>query len=148
MRLLFTRRHHVGSHIIRAFTWSAYSHVDLMINDVQVVGAMAFSGVDIELADKRIDAASKALVMHVPAPLEDAAIAFACKQRGKLYDWPGVFGIGVHRDWQHDDKWSCAELVAASLRHGGVKLFEDKFYRRVTPQDLLMLPFEREVIKS
>lgn len=147
MKLLFTRRHHIGSHVIRAVTWSEYSHVDLMLNDAQVIGAMAFKGVAVASSAHRLDAASNAVVMDVPVLSVSDAEAFAYRQLGKPYDWAGVIGIGLHRDWQHDDKWSCAEFVAAALRFAGARLFDERFYNRVTPQDLLMLPFEREVVK-
>ena len=148
MKLLFTRRHHIGSHIIRAVTWSEYSHVDLLLNESQVIGAAAFKGVVVAPISTRLEGASKAILMGVPVKSVSDAEAFAYAQLGKPYDWPGVIGIGLHRDWQHDDKWSCAEFAAATLRYAGTNLFADKFYQRVTPQDLLMLPFGREVVKT
>ena len=41
IQLLFTRRRHPGSALIRVTTWSAWSHVDL-IDGESVLGAVAF----------------------------------------------------------------------------------------------------------
>ena len=48
VQLLFTRRRHPGSALIRVTTWSAWSHVDL-IDGQSVLGAVAFHGVEREL---------------------------------------------------------------------------------------------------
>ena len=42
VQLLFTRRRHPGSALIRVTTWSAWSHVDL-IDGQSVLGAVALN---------------------------------------------------------------------------------------------------------
>lgn len=147
MKLLFTRRQHIGSWLIRTFTWSEYSHVDIVLDDKFVLGAMAPDGVVIEKLHHRIEVASKALVMDIPVKDISVACAWANSQIHKPYDWWGVVGIGLHRNWQEDDKWSCAELVAMALSEGGQKPFDSKFHHRITPQDLLKLNFKKTKIK-
>lgn len=147
MKLLFTRRHHIGSWLIRAVTWSEYSHVDLILDDTQLIGAIAGDGVVLNKVNERLAISSKAVVMHVPVSDIPASEAFAIGQLGKQYDWLGVIGIGLKRNWQEDDKWSCAELVASILAAGGQRPFDSKFYHRITPQQLLMLNFEKIRVK-
>jgi len=147
MKLLFTRRRHIGSWFIRFVTWSEYSHVDIVLHDQFLIGAIAPDGVVLHNIDDRLAMASKALVMELPVQSFDDAKNFALSQVGKRYDWWGVIGIGLKRNWQDDDKWSCAELAAAAAKHAGQKPFDSKFYHRITPQHLLMLNFEKVKIK-
>ena len=147
MKILFTRRRHLGSWFIRMVTWSAYSHVDFMIDDVHVLGATAPYGVNVEPTRNRLAKASKAVVMEIKGVDLDQAKEFAIAQLGKKYDWTNIIGIYFHRDWQKNNAWSCAELVAATLKASGVQLFDDKFYSRITPQHLFMLNHPKETIK-
>jgi uncharacterized protein YycO len=128
-------------------TWSEYSHVDIMLDDGLLIGAIAGEGVVIQPLWHRLDIASKAVVMDLPVASMGDAIRFAKSQVGKPYDWLGVFGIGLHRDWQEVDKWSCAELVAMVASVAGQKPFDSKFHNRITPQNLLMLNFEKTRVK-
>jgi len=147
MKLLFTRRHHIGSWLIRMVTWSEYSHVDLVLDEDLLIGAIAGDGVVLAKAKDRLAISSRAVMMHIPVKEVDVSEAFAIGQLGKAYDWLGVIGIGLKRNWQEDDKWSCAELVASVLAAGGQRPFDSKFYHRITPQQLLMLNFEKVRIK-
>lgn len=147
MQLLFTRRRHIGSWLIRFVTWSEYSHVDIVLHEQFLIGAIAPDGVVLHNINDRLAMASKALIMEFPVNSFDDAKNYALSQIGRQYDWLGVIGIGLHRNWQEEDKWSCAELVAKVLSAGGQKPFDSKFYNRITPQDLLMLNFEKKKIK-
>lgn len=147
MKLLFTRRHHIGSWLIRMVTWSEYSHVDIVLDDEFIIGAVAFKGVQKIRLDDRLAKASKSVVMDIPVKCLQDAEAFAIAQLRKPYDWLGVVGIGLKRNWQEDDKWSCAELVASVLSEGGQKPFDSKFYHRITPQHLLSLNFTKVKVK-
>lgn len=154
MKLLFTRRRHLGSWLIRLVTWSEYSHVDILIGNTEAdafaVGAIAGRGVAVRNLSEVLAISSKATVMDLPVnSLEglNGALDFLTEQLGKPYDWSGVFGIWAHRNWQEDDSWSCAELVAAVAAAGGYQPFDNKFRHRITPQDLFMLNFPKERLK-
>lgn len=147
MKLLFSRRWHLGSWLIRFITWSEYSHVDLVLDDNLLIGAIAGDGVVIGKINDRLAKSSKAVMMHIPVKELDVSEAFAIGQLGKQYDWLGVIGIGLKRNWQEDDKWSCAELVASILAAGGQRPFDSKYHHRITPQHLLSLNFEKIKIK-
>ena len=74
VQLLFTRRRHPGSALIRVTTWSSWSHVDL-IDGQSVLGAVAFHGVERELLATRLAHASQAAVMTIPGVDAKAVIA-------------------------------------------------------------------------
>lgn len=147
MKLLFSRRRHIGSWLIRFVTWSEYSHVDLVLDDSLLIGAIAGDGVVLNRFSDRLAKSSKAVTMEIPVKDMAASEAFAISQLAKKYDWLGVIGIGLKRNWQEDDKWSCAELVASILAAGGQRPFDSKYHHRITPQHLLSLNFEKTKIK-
>jgi hypothetical protein len=146
IELLFSRRIHPGSALIRTLTWSAWSHVDVLVNPNgydKLYGATALEGVQYGNTDDRIQKASRYAFATVDVELDVprlmTAYLFLGKQVGKPYDWSAVFGIGLHRDWAEDDKWFCSELVAAALLAIDIEIVHKKL-GRVTPQDLWESP--------
>lgn len=149
IRILFTRRHHPGSMAIRTFTWSPWSHVDL-VDEAQatplLIGAVAPHGVVVELMEQRLALASRAALVEFQVPDAKAILRAARDQLGKPYDWLGIAGLVTRRrDWQADDCWFCSELVAWAFAQGGAPLFRDDLVGRITPQHLWMLanPYRR-----
>jgi len=127
------------SWIIRAGSWSQWSHVAI-IDGENVIEAIALHGVvRTPLATRKAQDTSWE-VATLPCRDPAAVIAAAATQIGKPYDYTGVLGLGLHRDWQQTDRWFCSELVAWSFEQGGSPLFRPAACRRVTPQDLWMLP--------
>lgn len=61
-----------------------------------------------------------------------AALAFARRQKGRLYDLMGAIGAGFNHDWQNPIQWYCSELDTANIQAGGLKLFHPDV-GRVTP---------------
>ena len=45
MKIIFSKRRHVGSWLIRTVTWSEWSHVELVLPNGQLLGAAAPQGV-------------------------------------------------------------------------------------------------------
>lgn len=138
MQAIYCRRRNVGSWLLRVFTWSSWSHCGVLTRDGTVIEAAAFHGV-IErplsefLADKSAYSGK-----DIALPDDVAAIAFARSQLGKPYDWAGVIGIGLHRDWEDDSAWFCDELVEAACVAGGRRRFVHDAWR-VTPQQSWMV---------
>jgi len=149
VRVLFTRRHHPGSVAIRAFTWSAWSHVDLIDDSCSVpvlIGAIALQGVVQESLEQRLAKASRAALVEFPVSNAAAVIAAARSQLGKPYDWAGIAGLVTrNRDWHNDEDWFCSELVAWAFTQGGSALFRQDLVGRINPQHLWMLahPYQR-----
>ena len=137
--LLFTTSHHPMSAVIRACTWSSWSHVAL-IDGMDVVEAMAPNGVRRFPVLEAINHSKNAAVVDLPCRDPQAVIAAAASQIGKPYDYTAVLGLGLKRDWQQDDSWFCSELVAWAFEQAGEPLFRAEILRRVTPEHLWMLP--------
>lgn len=138
LKLLFTTESGPASALIRTFTWSDYSHVDLVFGN-EVIGAYPGRGVERIPIDDRLKAASKAAFFMADGIEESAALEKAMSQINKPYDWLGVIGIGLHRDWQCQDKWFCSEFASWVAMQCGKPLLAGNF-RRITPQDLLLSP--------
>ena len=139
MKLLFTRERTFTSWLIRFVTWSTYSHVDLIIEG-QVYGAKSFKGVHFASLQDRLKESSSAEIMEIDFNFDEEKInQFVYDNLGKPYDWFGAISLGLKREWQDDKKWFCSELIAVLLKEGGLKIFDDKFYGRITPQHLYVL---------
>ncbi|WP_313279811.1 hypothetical protein [Stutzerimonas balearica] len=143
VRVLFTRRRHLGSLAIRLGTWSTWSHVDLVDDRPEVpelIGAVAPSGVVRTPMAERLRLASSAALVEFSVRDRNAVLDAAASQVGRPYDWLGVAGIALRgRDWQEDDCWFCSELVAWSFSAAGEPLFRADLVSRVVPHHLWML---------
>lgn len=147
LQVVFSRRdYNPGSAIIRAGTWSDWSHVEAVIDNQRLLGAAWPAGVAYVDMAHRLSLASHAAIMTFPCN-RDAAFAFMTGQIGTHYDLAGAIGLGLHRDWQKPDAWFCSELVAAALRAGGFEPYEADMMRRITPQDLWKLNYPRQSLK-
>lgn len=139
VRLLFSTSRHPLSAVIRAATWSRWSHVSIISGDT-VIEAAAVVGVRVISLAAAIQHAKACEIVEVDCPDPLAVISLALGQVGKPYDYAAIFGIGVHRNWQDDDAWFCSELVAWAFEAAGYPLFRAECMRRVTPQHIWMLP--------
>lgn len=136
VRVIFSRRHHPGSVMLRTALWSPWSHCGIIDGDY-VIQAIAGEGVVRTPLWLFKDIASEWSIVEFEADA-DIAIAAAESQIGKPYDWTGCAGIFFHRSWEDTDAWFCSELVVWALEQGGCKLFRIEA-RRITPQHLWML---------
>ena len=137
IRLLFSTSHHPMSAVIRACTWSMWSHVALVAGPCAIEAVT--TGVRKVPVLDAMDRAKRAAVVELPCRDPRAVIAAAESQLGKPYDFTAIVGLGLHRDWQEDDRWFCSELVAWAFEKAGEPLFRAEVLRRVTPQHLWML---------
>lgn len=135
VRLLFTRRHALGSLFLRTALWSSWSHVAIIDGD-EVIEATG-SGVRVWPLRHAIADASEHEIVAVPCTVPDGVIAAARSQIGKPYDWGGVLGIGFRRRWQDEGRWFCSELVAWAFHHAGVPIVRVQAWR-ITPRDLYL----------
>ncbi|MCG8993330.1 hypothetical protein LH427_07790 [Laribacter hongkongensis] len=144
VQLLFTTTPWPASWLIRAGTWSAWSHVALVDGD-HVIESVMGHGVRRGPLYGAIRRASRHALVSLPASNPALIIAAAAEQVGKPYDYTAILGLGLHRDWQDDEAWFCSELVAWAFQQAGEPLFRAECLRRVTPQHLYMLPALPEV---
>ncbi|MNJ50609.1 hypothetical protein D3C77_458870 [compost metagenome] len=139
VQLLFTRRRMIGSLLIRGVTWSAFSHVEIVVGD-QVLGANMFGGVSLTALKERLSKSSYAALVDMPCADADAVMAAALSKLGAGYDYVGLMGILLHADWlQVQGRYFCSEFVAWAFNQGGTPLLRTEL-ARVTPQHLWMLP--------
>lgn len=146
VRVLFTRRHHPGSLAIRLATWSEWSHVDLLVDELgpkaRLLGAAAPTGVSLLPLAERLAHASRAALVTFPVNNPTKVLDAAIEQLGRPYDWLGCAGIALrNRDWQAEDRWFCSELVAYAFGRAGEPLFREDMVSRITPQHLWMLAY-------
>lgn len=142
MQVVFCTSNKPGSLLIRAITWSRWSHVAIVLGD-QVIEAV-WPHVRVRpLADLLKDHPVH-VVVDLPCRSETAARDALHSQIGKPYDLSGMFGLALHRDWQEDDRWWCSELVAWAFDQGGSPLFRPEAMHRVTPEHLWMIAPDRQ----
>ena len=136
-RLIFSKGKSLFSNAITLFTWSDYSHVELVRGD-QVFGANAdLGGVSQLPLAQRIAESKRHAFFTTPAD-PDAVHHYVMSQFGKPYDWDDVLGLMVHHDWRGTSKWMCSELIAWAHLQAGTPLLNESYpFDRVTPQTLL-----------
>lgn len=136
IRVVFSRRHHIGTIVLRAFLWSEWSHCAIIDGD-EVIEAAAPDGVRTRPLADLIAESSRYAIVEFPSIDPAAVIAAARAEIGAPYDWSGVIGIGFRRRWQADDSWFCSELIAAAFHRAGYPLVRVDAWR-ITPRDLYL----------
>lgn len=139
IKLLFTAKHAIGSYIIRAATWSSWSHVAFVTEDNMVIESIGFKGVRKVTLGEAITGCHKHAVVEFRAGDSKRLEAVLDTQVGKSYDYLGAVSIGLHRNWQHDDKWICSELIAWGLDKIGEPLFRSDKISHVSQEDFWRL---------
>lgn len=141
MKLLFCTSNLPGAVLIRAVTWSSWSHVAVIVDEesdvaIEAVWPRVRKTTVTEIKRKH----SKWKIVEVPVDDEISVLDFLESQVGKKYDWTALFGILFHRDWSKDSRWYCSELAAAALTQSK-PLFRTEVAKRVTPQMLWVLDY-------
>lgn len=139
MRVLFCTSDKIGARLIRAVTWSYWSHVAI-VDGGMVVEAVWPRVRRVPMAEV-LDTHPDWIIVDIPCPDDAAGIAWARSTVGAPYDLAGMIGLGLNRNWQDDAKWWCSENVTGAILAAGRKLFRDEAMHRITPQHLWMLYF-------
>lgn len=140
VQILFTRRRMIGSLLIRGVTWSAFSHVEIVVDD-HVIGANLFTGVSLTPLKERLEKSSYAALVNVPCQDAQAVKQMAMSRIGAGYDYLGLLGILVHSDrLESKARFFCSEFVAWAFEKAGAPLIRPEITGRVTPQHLWMIP--------
>lgn len=128
------------SRAIEFWTWSSWSHVDVMTPDGWL-GARLIGGVQVRPWDY-VTSYGKAEIWGISLDAETEAriMTYLYAQVGKPYDFGAIAGMLVRRDWKNDSKWFCSELVIASFAACGVYLLNTSMMNRISPRDLYMTP--------
>lgn len=136
--ILFSTTSNPFSWLIRALTWSRWSHVSIVDGD-SIIQAHALHGVIRTPLAEAIETAKRVELVRLPARDPAAVISAAASQIGKPYDWTALAAWLLRRDWQEPDSWFCSELVAWAFDKGRSALFRPDILQRVTPEHLAML---------
>jgi uncharacterized protein YycO len=137
VRVLFCTSKLPGAAIIRAVTWSDWSHVAIVDGD-EVIEA-TWPAVRVAPLAEVVAKHSRHTFAEIPCQDAAAVIAAVRSQVGKPYDLTALFGMLVRRDWQEADAWFCSELVAWAFAEAGAPLFRPEALYRITPQHLWMI---------
>lgn len=138
LQVIFCRRRTLGTPIIRVATWSQWSHTGVITEDNTVLEAVAGGGVIETPMSEFIARCTRFKIRNIEVPDPAAGIAWGRTQLGKSYDYLGVLGLGLHREWDSEDKWWCSEYTEAIIKHAG----RERFYahmNRITPQHCWMV---------
>ena len=138
-RLLFSTSNSPFSALIRAATWSHWSHVAIVDGET-VIEATATAGVVRTPLWRALARSKHYALVDLPCADPLAAIAAAAGEIGKPYDYSAILGLALRRDWQEDDAWFCSELVAWAFDVSGQPLIRAEMARRITPHHLWLLP--------
>lgn len=132
------------SPIIRAVTRGRWSHVALICDAASVLEATGAHGVTKTPLEALIKRSTEHCIVEVDVPrgtfnkLKTAGQS----QLGKKYDWWGILGLSLNRDWQDNANWWCSEYVAWMFEQAGSPLIRASAVHRVTPEDLWKLPLK------
>lgn len=138
-----TMQHDLVCGLIRAFTWSEFSHVDVVMPNGKLLGARAKGGVSELNSDYEPKAKVAYYFIHgLTLTQEGLVYQFLQSQLGKPYDYGAVAGWLLHRDWQSPIKWYCSELVAAAFLYAGVPLLNLEKVNRIVPGLLMLAPYQ------
>ena len=137
VEIFFSDGDSLSAKFIRFNTWSKYCHVGFYDRKAGTVidSRIDRKGVREYSLDKLKEDYPRILFRTLP-DVPNNVLEIARSQLGKPYDWTALLGIGMHRNWQEDDRWFCSELVAWSCLQSGKPIINKETWR-VTPQDVL-----------
>ena len=139
--LQFVGGNSLADRAIQIFTWSWADHLDLVLPDGKLLGAVPGSGVVIR-EQSAIDPSSRIerYSYYVTRDQEARLYEEAKNQLGTPYDWAAIIGIAIHRDWAQTDHWICSEFQLWLSAIVGKPLLNAPKLDRITPRDLLLSP--------
>lgn len=151
IQLLFVTKDDIVSRLIRWFTWSDWSHVELILSDNHVIGSTWKAGVRRTYMAEALAGVTKASIYAIECDEESAHVftAAVLRQEGKPYDLGAVFGFVFRKNWQDVNKWFCSELIAYGAMRANISLLK-QIPSRVTPNDLvesIAVVLKEELIK-
>ena len=146
IRLIFSNSSQPLSPLIRWVTWSDWSHVAILVDDNLIIeSTLSRGGVKIDSLSNFKDRSKDWAIFEVDCKSPSRVLAAAMTQVGKPYDWTGILGIGLKRDWQEDDAWFCSEFVFWAFDYAGEPKIRKDSIRRATPQHCYM--FAKDLVE-
>ena len=137
IRLRFSAGVGPAAVLVRGVTWSWCAHVGFALGG-HVLDATPEYGVSLRAITPGDDDAY--FRVNINPDLSEKVLDMAGTQIGKPYDFRGALGVGLHRDWQDENRWFCSELVAWAFKEAGYPILRTEHLSRITPRDLLLSP--------
>ena len=126
--------HTISHYAIRLWTWSKYSHAELVIDGICYSSSTRDGGV----RSKRIDLSSgrwDVVEMPLDRFREDDALSWFLINNGDKYDWAGVWRFVFPFLPQSEKRWFCFEAIGSALGMAGAhKLTANDLHRWATCQ--------------
>ena len=108
--------------LIRLWTRSPYSHVEMVFGDLWYSSSPRDGGVRLKLIDPSPEHWDFVDLDVIPKKREEMR-KFLISQLGKKYDWTGILLSQIlPLDAQDPNRWFCSEICTAALKAGGVGL--------------------------
>jgi hypothetical protein len=142
LTLYLTANKTIGSALIRAFTWSKWSHVVIEDGD-HIIEANWLKGVQRIPRHEALKKVSRMARIDVGCNNPEAILARIRSQIGKSYDFMSLLGFLFHKDWQRTDKWNCSELPAWAMAIEGEPVFRLEDASRIAPGHWWLIAPER-----
>lgn len=146
LTLQFSARDSLSSTMIRDATHGAWSHVDAITEDGQLLGARADvvgnipAGVQVRPKDYLPFSATKVVSLATTDDVRARFWNFLTAQIGKPYDESAYAAFVLDRDWRKHNAWCCSEIDARALEVSGFLRYPlAAAYNRVAPCDLLLV---------
>jgi hypothetical protein len=142
--LQFATENSILSYLIRRWTWSEFSHVDIVINadspSEMLLGARLKGGVLMRKPNYAKFSRIARYTWDCSKKVERDFYAFAFAQIDKPYDWRAIVNFAFHHrhNWKETDSWFCSEYVLACSYAAQAPLVVLPDYDRGTPRDLTL----------
>lgn len=110
--------HSVSHYAIRLWTWSRWSHAELVIDGVCYSSSARDGGV----RSKRIDLTSgrwDVVDLHIAEDQAERALSWFMVNLGDQYDWAGIWRFVVPFLPQNKRRWFCFEAIGSALGFAG-----------------------------
>ena len=143
MQLVITSGEGASGALIRWWTWSWAAHAGFVLDDGTILDATPSLGVAIH--DMVAGRVVRRYAVRCPSGVAEDAVEWARRQIGDPYDWSAICGMAWREDWHAPGKWFCSELVARAFEVVRFPLICSAEMDRVTPRDLLLSPYLREI---
>ena len=133
MKVAFLKGTGYIDYAIRLWTFSQYSHCEMVFSDGQTIGVDLILPPTVTRRTMRYNANWDLIDLDIPCDREERIRFFVTQQLGKAYDWKGIFLSQVLPFKSEDpDKWFCSELCMAAFKFGGY--FPDEISAKVSPK--------------
>ena len=135
----------LGAEAIRLYQHGWPSHVDTVLADGQLLGALPDRygdippGVQIRPPDYAKWTQVQRISVAVSDAHQEAYFHFLGLQLGKPYDMKAVVAFALDRNWREPDAWFCSELTAAASEASWLAHPLANVANTITPRDWLLI---------